>query len=46
MLGLDGFELDGYLFARDNVGAEIDIAEATTTNFTANAVLVADAKIL
>lgn len=46
MLRLNGFELDGNFFARDDVGAKVDIAEGTGTNLAANTVLVTDAEIL
>ena len=46
VLGLDRLKLDGNLFTRDDVGAEVDIAEAATSDLTTDAVLVADAKIL
>lgn len=46
MLGFDGLELDGNLFARNDVGSQIDITERTRTNLAANAVLVTDAKVL
>lgn len=46
VLGFDGLELDGDLFARDDVGSEVDVSETTTTNLTTDAVLVSDAKIL
>ena len=46
MLGLDRFELDGDFFPRDDVGTKVDVAETTTANLTANAVFVANTKIL
>jgi hypothetical protein len=46
VLGLDRLKLDCNLFTRDDIGTEVDITEAATTNFAADAVLVADAKIL
>jgi hypothetical protein len=46
VLGLDGFELDSDLLAGDDVGSQIDITEGTATDLAANAVLVADTKIL
>lgn len=46
MLGLDGFELDGNLLARDDVGAQVDVAEAARANLAADAVLVTDAEVL
>lgn len=45
VLGLDRLKLDGNLFTRDDVGAEVDITEAATSDLTTDAVLVADAKI-
>lgn len=46
VLGLDRLKLDGNLFTRDDVGAEIDITEAATSDLTTDAVLVADTEIL
>jgi len=46
VLGLDRLKLDGNLFTGDDVGAEVDITEAATSDLTTDAVLVADAKIL
>ena len=46
VLGLDGLELDGNLFARDYVGPKVDVTEATTTNFSTDSVLVPHAEIL
>lgn len=46
VLRLDALELNGNLFTRDDVGSEVDITERTTTDLTADAVLVADAEIL
>lgn len=46
VLGLDGFELDGNLFARDYVGAQVDITERSRTNLAADAVLITDAEVL
>lgn len=46
VLGLDAFELDGNFFARDDVGAQVDVAERTGTDLATDAVLVTDAKIL
>jgi hypothetical protein len=46
VLGLDTLELDGNLFARDDVGSEVNVTETTTTDLTTNAVFVSDAKIL
>jgi hypothetical protein len=45
VLGLYALELNGNLFARDNVGAEVDVTETTTANLSSNAVFIADAKI-
>ena len=42
MFGLDGFQLDGNLFARDNVGAQVDIAETPAPDLRSDTVLVAD----
>jgi hypothetical protein len=46
VLGLDALELDGYLLAGDDVGAEIDVAETAAANFEADAVLVTYTEIL
>lgn len=46
MLGLDAFQLDGDLLARDDVGSEVDITEGARANFAADAVLVTDTKVL
>ena len=46
VLGLDTLKFDGDLFARDDVCAKINVTEAAATNLTANAVFVADSKIL
>jgi len=46
VLGLDRLKLDGNLFTGDDVGAEVDITEAATSDLTTDAVLVADTKIL
>jgi len=46
VLCLDALELDGDLFTRDDVGAEVDITEGSAANLAANAVLVTNAKIL
>ena len=46
VLGLDRLKLDGNLFTRDNISAEVDVTEAATSDLTTDAVLVADAKIL
>ena len=43
---LDTFEFDGNLLARDDVGSEVDITETAAANLPANAVFIADAKIL
>lgn len=45
MLGLDGLKLDGNLFTRDDVDAEVDVTEGTRTNLLTDAVLAADTKI-
>jgi hypothetical protein len=46
MFGLDRFELDGNLFTRDDVGAQVDITKTTTANLPSNAVFVSDTQIL
>jgi hypothetical protein len=43
VLGLDGLELDGDFFTRDDVGSEIDITETATTDLTTDTVFIADA---
>ena len=39
MLGLDRLELDGDLFARDDVDAEVDVSEGAGADLLADAVL-------
>lgn len=39
VLSLDRLELDGYLFARDDINAEVDVAEGPRANLLADAVL-------
>ena len=46
VLSFDTLKLDGNLFARDDVGSEVDITERTTTDLTTDAVFIADTKIL
>jgi hypothetical protein len=46
VLGLDALKLDSDLLARNNVSTEIDVTERAGANLSADAVLVADAKIL
>ena len=46
VLGLDRLKLDSNLFARDDVGTEVDITKAATSDLTTDAVLVANAEIL
>lgn len=46
VLGLDALQLDGNLFARDDVGAQVDVTERTGTDLATDAVLVTDAEIL
>jgi hypothetical protein len=46
VLGLDGLELDGDLFAGNDVGAQVDVSERATTNLSTDAVLVANPKVL
>lgn len=46
MLRLDALKLDGNLFARDDVGAEVDVAERAGTDLATDAVLIPDAEIL
>lgn len=46
MLGLDRLKLDGDLFARDDIGAKVDVTERTRTDLASNSVLVANTKIL
>jgi hypothetical protein len=46
VLRLDALELDGNLLARDDVGAQVNIAERPRTDLTTDTVLVPDAEIL
>jgi len=46
MLGLDALKLDGDLFARDDVGPEVNIAKRAGADLATDAVLITDAKIL
>lgn len=46
VLGLDALKLDGNLFARDDVGAKVDVTEAAGANLAANAVLIAHSEVL
>mgnify|MGYP006976755015 CR=1 FL=1 len=46
VLGLDTLELDGDLFTRDDVSAEVDITKRARANLAADAVLVADTQVL
>jgi hypothetical protein len=46
VLGLDTLELDGNLFARDDVGSEVDITKTTTADLSSDTVFITDAKIL
>jgi hypothetical protein len=46
VLRLDALELDGNLLARNDVGAQVNIAERPRTDLTTDTVLVPDAKIL
>lgn len=46
VLGLDALELDGNLFSRDDVSAQVDVTERSGTNLAADAVLVTDSEIL
>jgi hypothetical protein len=46
MLGLHRFELDGNLFAGDNVCAQVDVTETTASDLPTNTILIADAEIL
>ena len=46
VLGLDALELDGDLLAGDDVGAEIDVTEAATSDLTADAVFITYTEIL
>jgi len=45
VLGLDTLELDSNLFARDDVGSEVDITETTTADLSSDTVFITDAKI-
>jgi hypothetical protein len=46
ILGLFLLKLNGNFFTSDDVGSEVDLAEAVTAKPLANAVLVTYAKIL
>jgi hypothetical protein len=46
VLGLDAFELDGDFLTRDDVGAQVNIAERTRADLATDAVLITDAEIL
>lgn len=46
MLGFNRLELDGDLFARYDVGAQVDVSKRATTDFAANSILVPDTEIL
>lgn len=46
VLGLDALELDSDLFARDDVGAQVDITKGSGPNLAADAVFVTDSEIL
>jgi hypothetical protein len=46
VLGLDTLELDGDLFARDDVGAQVNVTERSGTDLAADTVLVTDSEIL
>lgn len=46
MLGLDTFQFDGDFFPRNDVCAQIDVTKTSTPDFSADAVLIADPKIL
>ena len=46
VLGLDRLKLDGDLLTGDDVGSEINVTERSTTDLTADTVLVTNAKIL
>jgi hypothetical protein len=46
VLGLDALKLDGDLLARDDVSAQVDIAERPRTDLATDPVFVPDAEIL
>lgn len=46
VLSLDRLELDGNLFARDDIGSEVNISKTTTADLPADTVFISDAKIL
>ena len=46
VLGLDALELDGDFLAGNDVGSEVDITKGSTTDLSADTVLVTDAEIL
>lgn len=45
MLGLDRLQLNGDLFARDDIGSEIDVTEGTRADLPTDTVLITDTKI-
>ena len=46
VLCLDGFEFNGNLLARNDIGTEVNITKRTRSNLAADAILVTDAKVL
>lgn len=46
VLGLDALELDGDLFAGDDVGTQVNVTERTRSDLSADTVLVTDSQIL
>lgn len=46
MLGLDRLKLDGNLFTRDDVCAQVNVTERATANLAADTILITDPKIL
>ena len=46
MLRLGALELDGDLFSRDNISAQVDVAERARANLSTDTVLVTDAEVL
>ena len=46
MLRLGALELDGDLFSRDNISAQVDVAERARADLSTDTVLVTDAEVL
>jgi hypothetical protein len=46
VLCFDTLEFDGDLFTRNDIGTQVDVTKTSTPNFSADAIFVADPKIL